>query len=387
MALRRKAKTGRDYVAPMKRGKKKKKIVEIVKVGGFCSACCPSSRGPVDDSLQKRRARERDGFLELFAGLGIHRESKSLLNDDEEFREESRFLPNDGEQFQVEGGDGASRGPDEPRRYQPSRQGGQMWRSPSGSLWVRPATLPRRRSSPDDSSRHGTPFTRCSPRRPNGYTEGGSSTKPSMVRQIVCLGNGTSYGVPPEKGYKEKLFNSLEGENKKVLELGIGTGPNIGYYANVPNVTVYGVDPNKQMEKYAKAAALRAGLPPSNFYFTQAAGEGLPAEDCSMDFVVGTLVLCSVKDVRATLEEVLRVLKPGGRFIFLEHVAALDGTPLRLLQGILNPLQKFFADGCHLNRETGKEISKAGFSDVDLNMSFVPGLALLSPHVYGVAIK
>ncbi|XP_031475391.1 uncharacterized protein LOC116247368 isoform X3 [Nymphaea colorata] len=188
-------------------------------------------------------------------------------------------------------------------------------------------------------------------------------------------------------GYKEKLFNSLEGENKKVLELGIGTGPNIGYYANVPNVTVYGVDPNKQMEKYAKAAALRAGLPPSNFYFTQAAGEGLPAEDCSMDFVVGTLVLCSVKDVRATLEEVLRVLKPGGRFIFLEHVAALDGTPLRLLQGILNPLQKFFADGCHLNRETGKEISKAGFSDVDLNMSFVPGLALLSPHVYGVAIK
>ncbi|XP_049931906.1 uncharacterized protein LOC116247368 isoform X4 [Nymphaea colorata] len=117
------------------------------------------------------------------------------------------------------------------------------------------------------------------------------------------------------------------------------------------------------------------------------AGEGLPAEDCSMDFVVGTLVLCSVKDVRATLEEVLRVLKPGGRFIFLEHVAALDGTPLRLLQGILNPLQKFFADGCHLNRETGKEISKAGFSDVDLNMSFVPGLALLSPHVYGVAIK
>ncbi|XP_031475394.1 uncharacterized protein LOC116247369 [Nymphaea colorata] len=188
-------------------------------------------------------------------------------------------------------------------------------------------------------------------------------------------------------GYKEQLFKDLEGETRKVLELGIGTGPNIQYYATGPDVTVYGVDPNKQMEKYAKAAALRAGLPPSNFYFTQAVGEGLPAEDCSMDVVVGTLVLCSVKDVNATLEEVLRVLKPGGRFIFLEHVAAPDGTPLRLLQGILNPLQKFVADGCHLNRETGKEISKAGFSDLDLNMSFVPGLSFLSPHVYGVAIK
>ncbi|CAN6484534.1 unnamed protein product [Victoria cruziana] len=188
-------------------------------------------------------------------------------------------------------------------------------------------------------------------------------------------------------GYKEQLFKSLDIENKKVLELGIGTGPNIQYYATGPDVFVYGVDPNKQMEKYAKAAALRAGLSPSNFNFMQAVGEGLPAEDCSMDIVVGTLVLCSVKDVRVTLTEVLRVLKPGGRFIFLEHVAAPDGTPLRLLQGILNPLQKFVADGCHLNRETGKEISKAGFSDVDLNMTFVPGLAFLSPHVYGVAIK
>ncbi|CAN6458266.1 unnamed protein product [Victoria cruziana] len=188
-------------------------------------------------------------------------------------------------------------------------------------------------------------------------------------------------------GYKEQLFKGLEGENINVLELGIGTGPNIQYYATGPEVIIYGVDPNKQMEKYAKAAAIRAGLPPSNFYFKLAVGEGLPAEDCSMDVVVGTLVLCSVKDVCGTLQEVLRVLKPGGRYIFLEHVAAPDGTLLRLLQGILNPLEKFIADGCHLNREIGKEISKAGFSNVDLNMTFVPRLAFLSPHVYGTAIK
>ncbi|KAI3970913.1 hypothetical protein MKX01_024560 [Papaver californicum] len=65
------------------------------------------------------------------------------------------------------------------------------------------------------------------------------------------------------------------------------------------------------MEKYAVAAALAAGLPPTNFYYTPAVGEALPAYDASMDAVIGTLVLCSVKDVKTTLKEVKRVLKPG----------------------------------------------------------------------------
>ncbi|XP_026379332.1 uncharacterized protein LOC113273989 isoform X4 [Papaver somniferum] len=104
-------------------------------------------------------------------------------------------------------------------------------------------------------------------------------------------------------GYKEKLFSSLRGRKcKDVLELGIGTGPNLKYYAGDVGVHVYGVDPNKKMEKYAAAAALAAGLPSTNFYYTQAVGEALPANDASMDAVVGTLVLCSVKDVKATLK-------------------------------------------------------------------------------------
>ncbi|XP_042485469.1 methyltransferase-like protein 7B [Macadamia integrifolia] len=188
-------------------------------------------------------------------------------------------------------------------------------------------------------------------------------------------------------GYKSELFSKLRGRSKKVLELGIGTGPNLKYYASGGEVYVYGVDPNKKMEKYAREAAVAAGLPPSNFNFIQTVGEALPLNDASMDIVVGTLVLCSVVDVSLTLEEVKRVLKPGGLYIFMEHVAAQDGTALKFIQGILDPLQQIVADGCHLTRETGKDIAEAGFSGVDINMAFIPSVFPLSPHIYGIACK
>lgn len=116
-------------------------------------------------------------------------------------------------------------------------------------------------------------------------------------------------------------------------------------------------------------------------------GEALPIRDASMDAVIGTLVLCSVKDVDMTLQEVKRVLKPGGQYIFIEHVAANDGTPLKLLQQAVDPLQQLLSDGCHLCRETGKRISEAGFLDANVNMASVSSVSLISPHVYGVAFK
>ncbi|XP_020702822.1 methyltransferase-like protein 7A isoform X1 [Dendrobium catenatum] len=188
-------------------------------------------------------------------------------------------------------------------------------------------------------------------------------------------------------GYKEDLFRSFTGTSKKVLELGVGTGPNFKYYAHADDLHVVGVDPNKQMEKYARGAALAAGLLPTSFTFMQGVGEDLPVEDGTMDAVIGTLVLCSVKDVNLTLQEVKRVLKVGGQYLFIEHVAAQDGSFLRFTQSILDPLQQFFADGCHLTRETGEQISHAGFSDVNINMTYVPTISIISPHVYGIACK
>uniref|UniRef100_A0A3N7G6M3 Methyltransferase type 11 domain-containing protein n=1 Tax=Populus trichocarpa TaxID=3694 RepID=A0A3N7G6M3_POPTR len=136
-----------------------------------------------------------------------------------------------------------------------------------------------------------------------------------------------------------------------------------------------------------KESAVAAGLPLSNFEFIQAVGEAIPLNDASVDAVVGTLVLCSVEEVGQTLQEVKRVLKPGGLYLFVEHVAAKDGTILRLLQSALDPLQQTVADGCHLSRDTGKEILKAGFSSVDLSMAFLSNALIINPHVYGIASK
>ncbi|GFP81061.1 methyltransferase-like protein 7b, partial [Phtheirospermum japonicum] len=168
-------------------------------------------------------------------------------------------------------------------------------------------------------------------------------------------------------GYKSRLFASLNEKADKILEIGVGTGPNLKYYADYPGVNVIGVDPNRKMEKYTQVAAENAGLKPTNFKFMQAVAEALTSKDASADDVVGTLVLCSVEDVDKALKEIRRVLKPGGFYIFVEHVVAKNGTILRFVQRILDPLQQTVADGCHLTRNTANNIATTGFASVDVN--------------------
>ncbi|KAK7859816.1 methyltransferase-like protein 7a, partial [Quercus suber] len=166
--------------------------------------------------------------------------------------------------------------------------------------------------------------------------------------------------------YKSQLFSNLKGRAQRVLEIGIGTGPNLKYYAGEADVQVFGMDPNRKMEKYAQAAAEAAGLPLTNFEFLHAVGEAIPLGDASVDAVVGTLVLCSVKDVDMALK---------------------DGTVLRFIQNVLDPLQQTVGDGCHLTRETGMKISEAGFSGVELNKAFLSNASFVNPQVYGIACK
>ena len=90
--------------------------------------------------------------------------------------------------------------------------------------------------------------------------------------------------------------------------------------------------------------------------------------------------------VQRALAEVQRVLKPGGKFLFIEHVVAPD-KQLRFLQHLLNPLQQATADGCHLDRDTLSSIQAAGFAEVDVSRFSVPGLGLIGPHVVGIATK
>ncbi|KAL0664040.1 hypothetical protein Bca4012_100877 [Brassica carinata] len=118
-------------------------------------------------------------------------------------------------------------------------------------------------------------------------------------------------------------------------------------------------------------------------------GEAIPLDDNSVDAVISTLVLCSVPDVKQTLQEIKRVLKLGGIFLFIEHVAAEDGTFFRHVQNVLDPLQQVVADGCHLTRNTGLYIAGAGFSGgAEINTAAMYSFPwIIRPHVYGVAYK
>ncbi|KAI6686413.1 hypothetical protein NL676_032326 [Syzygium grande] len=238
--------------------------------------------------------------------------------------------------------------------------------------------IPTRPSDASDSSSdYAAMLDKFHAPRPQWYEE----------LQAMELNKGMEAYEAEIAGYKSRLFSKLKGKVKEVLEIGIGTGPNLKYYANDNNVHVVGIDPKRTMERYARAAAAAAGLPSPNFKFLQAVGEAIPLGDASVEAVVGTLVLCSVSDVDLTLKEVKRVLKPGGSYIFVEHVAAKDGTILKFLQSILDPLQQAVADGCHLTRETGKNISEAGFSSVELGTAFLANAPLINSHIYGIANK
>jgi ubiquinone/menaquinone biosynthesis C-methylase UbiE len=118
----------------------------------------------------------------------------------------------------------------------------------------------------------------------------------------------------------------------------------------------------------------------------QGTAEALPFPDESLDAVLSTLVLCSVKDPDGVLGEVMRVLKPGGRFLFLEHVRASEGTPLLRVQKWLRPAWRRLGDGCTLDRDTEAHLGEAGFRTLEVDRFSVP-FPLVSPHIAGIAWK
>ena len=177
---------------------------------------------------------------------------------------------------------------------------------------------------------------------------------------------------------KQRLFEQVSG---RVLEIGAGTGPNLHFYPR--DIQLVAIEPNTFMHKYLKDEAGKLGL---SVDIHAGSAENLPVQDESYDAVVGTLVLCSVPDAPRTLKEILRILKPGGRFYFVEHVAAPRGTALNRLQKMIRPFWKTIADGCHPDRETGSLLEKAGFEEVHYDRFRVPS-PVVGPHIAGVAVK
>lgn len=182
--------------------------------------------------------------------------------------------------------------------------------------------------------------------------------------------------------WRTGLVGELRGE---VLEVGAGTGLNLPLYpASVTRLVMSEPDPHMRLKLARKAAS----APGPRVEVTDASLEELPVPADSFDVVVATLVLCSVPDLDQALAEIYRVLRPGGKFVFLEHVAAED-RPRRLKwQHRVEPFWKWFAGNCHLTRRTEAAIAAAGFEiDEIARESMRKAWSLVRPTIRGVAIK
>lgn len=155
----------------------------------------------------------------------------------------------------------------------------------------------------------------------------------------------------------------LAGCHGDVLDLGAGTGADFPVLQSIaasdPTLRVEAVEPDPHMRRRAQARAEAMGLP---VQFHAAPAEDLPMADGSFDYVVATLVLCTVTDVAKGLHEVHRVLRPGGELRFLEHVRS-EGPESRW-QDRLRPLWARLAAGCQLNRRTGDLLRASAFEAV-----------------------
>ena len=169
---------------------------------------------------------------------------------------------------------------------------------------------------------------------------------------------------------REKLLGQAHG---RVLEIGGGTGLNLPYYGPGVEEVVF-TEPEEPM-----ARRLEKKLPGHSLKTTvvRAPAEKLPFDDGTFDTVVSTLVLCTVDDPTRSLQEAHRVLKPGGRLLFLEHVRS-DNPKSAKWQDRLNGIQKRFACGCNCNRDTLASIKAHGFSVADVNHELFPKAP---PHV------
>jgi ubiquinone/menaquinone biosynthesis C-methylase UbiE len=192
-----------------------------------------------------------------------------------------------------------------------------------------------------------------------------------------------AFEASEEAGLREMRAELLKGARGRVLELGAGTGLNLELYPRegLDSLTVTEPDPHmfKQLKQRAAKDCAGADL-------VQAGAENLPFDDDSFDTAVVTLVLCTVPDQPAALREISRVLQPGGRLLFLEHVRA-HNRDLAKWQDRLEKPWRFLGDGCHCNRDTVAGLEAAGFELREVGHPRLPKAPpIVRPMARGCAI-
>ena len=179
--------------------------------------------------------------------------------------------------------------------------------------------------------------------------------------------------------YRQELLQDVTGD---ILEIGFGTGLNLPYYPErVKQITT--VEPNPGMQRVARSRIEQSQI---TVDYKVLNGESLPMADASFDSVVCTWTLCSIPLVEQAIAEVYRLLKPGGKFFFIEHGLSHEAN-VQVWQNRLTPIQKVLADGCHLNRRIN-DLVQQQFPNVKIEQFYAPKLPKVIGYMYrGIAIK
>jgi ubiquinone/menaquinone biosynthesis C-methylase UbiE len=182
-----------------------------------------------------------------------------------------------------------------------------------------------------------------------------------MVPKLI----GTCCSQPQIMEARSRIVPQASGN---VLELGCGGGINMALYDPSKITSFAGLDPSPALLEASRAAAQAMGMAAD---IRGGYGEAMPFDDAQFDTVLVTFTLCSVEDQAQTLSEMRRVLKPGGKALFLEHGAAPDASVAKW-QRRIEPVWKHIAGGCHLTRAISGAYEKAGYKIMSGDRGYMP---------------
>lgn len=171
--------------------------------------------------------------------------------------------------------------------------------------------------------------------------------------------NASASGINAQFGREKRAaIGSMTGT---VVEIGPGTGTNLGFYG--PGVHVIAIEPNPHMHAQLRQRAAATGV---DLEIRTVRGEHIDVADAAADGVVGTLVLCGVDDPGRVLAEVRRILKPGGTYFFIEHVVAPGFGWTRRAQRIVKRPHRWLFNGCEVDRDSEAQIRSTGFAQLEV---------------------
>ena len=165
-----------------------------------------------------------------------------------------------------------------------------------------------------------------------------------------------------------------------VLEIGFGSGLNLGFYDPARVRRVWGLDPSAAMWRMTDAVGMQFEVE-----YIQASAESIPMDRASADTILVTYTLCSVPNIIEALKDMRRVLKRGGKLLFCEHGAAPDAD-VRRWQDRLNPVWSKLAGGCNLNRSIPTLLEQGGFKIQAVDTMFLPVWKPAAFNYWGVAV-